>query len=344
MNMINIGPYLTEAKFKRAGDYERGIVDKVNGANIESIMFSRQLEKIVNHIKSDPKAPSVLTPAIHTGKKKAKASKIWVKNGGASRQDYITDIILAEHKISLKVGKAQLFAGTKNESSALLYSVIEAKEYDNGLAQEISKILDGFVSGALSKVETRKYKTISHAKKEIKELMDADLFNQKVRGVIKKFFIDNPHLKLDVTQEALTGEIKFNNSIASAEYLLAIDKSGKTVKYHSLYDNSYIQKIASQVNPNITFSSTLIGGKYKRKVRTYTTVFRMIFDSLNECFDYGNDNLNENLFIDAFKKFKSFVLEIIEFIKSQLFKGFDYVMDFIEGSLHLEMNTEVDFI
>jgi hypothetical protein len=342
--MNHIGPYINEAKYKSASAYESGIVNKINGVEIDGVMFDRQLERLVDEIRRHPKSPSKLSPAVHTGKQKGGTTAIWVSNGGSEKQDYITDMILNGHKVSLKMGKSQLFKGNKQDTQALIYSVIDSRGHDQEFAKQMGLLLEEFVKGKLSKAETKKYKTIANAKKEIQELMDANEFHTKAKELVRQHFNSNKQLAFDIVQEAMSGNIKFGNGDAAADWLLAADKSGKAVTYNDLYDQSYVSKIASRAKVDINFDSSLLGKKHTMKQRTYQSVFRLASDSISERFDdYEGQVLTENIIGDIFGKMRSIILRFVQTIKEMFNKGISYVMGFLEGGLNLKL-SDVDFV
>lgn len=305
---------ITEAKNKHANSYESAIVAKINGDDLEPMQFDRQITRIVDSIKANPKAPKV-KKARHLGKASFPLSDIWKRNGG-HKTDSVTDFIIDNHRVSLKTGKAQLFAHGKEETKAMLMSVAEVHGYKTKIMDELKVIVEGFSSGAFDKKTSKLYgRTITGAKKAGDETILALFeFHTRAQDSIRDIFNNTPQFQKDVVREALTGSIKFGSSEAAATHIMSINKNGTSVSYYDLSEDDVINKVNAQSRPEISFSSNVKGGKGTMKILQYASVMRMPIpqlESVNEGILDWVKNLWEGL-VDLFKQGLQAVLDFFD--------------------------------
>ena len=308
---------LTEARNKHANSYESAIVAKINGDDLEPEQFDRQISRIVDSIKENPKAPKA-KKAQHLGKASFALSEIWKRNGGY-KTDSVTDLIIDNHRVSLKTGKAQLFSHGKEEALALLVSVAEVHGYQKKLMDELKELFSGFAEGQFDKKTSKLYgRTITGAKQAGDETILALYdYHTKAQDAIRRIFANTPQFQKDLVREALTGKIKFGDSIASATHIMSINKNGTSVAYYDLSEDEVINKVNAMSRPEISFSSNVKGGKGTMKILKWASVMRMPIPQL--------ESVNEGVF--------DFMKELWYYLKELFSKGLKAILDFFDIDL-----------
>ena len=167
--------------------------------------------------------------------------------------------------------------------------------------------------------------------------MDADKFHLRARHLIVEYFRSSPQFYFDVTQEALTGNIKFTDRDSIATHLMGITKDGKNLEYYNLSDTSTINMVVSKSKPDVSFSSYKKGRKNTTKVLHYFSVFRMLYAGINEEIDkYANQPyLMENMITDIWMKIKQWVKSVIDYVQQMIQQGIHAVMEFLGFGLTL---------
>tara|TARA_B100000780_G_C21050551_1_gene421887 strand:- start:49 stop:1182 length:1134 start_codon:yes stop_codon:yes gene_type:complete len=173
-----------------------------------------------------------------------------------------TDLIIGDKRISLKTGSAQLMSGGVNEASATFY--ISAEESGTSLNEAVSN-LGKHINNLLPSTNMKKL-GIKGNKTQLKQmgkfaeieiLKNADDAHHAFKNDMRKVFQSNAAFAEAFTFEAMTGKIKFDNSLGTADHFLVTDYEGKANihKVTSMSD-AYVKKIAKQVKPDVKFKAS----------------------------------------------------------------------------------------
>ena len=254
-------------------------------------------EKIANKIAVNIKTKIKGNYMDHIGGGSGKISSFWVENGGSDPTPK-TDILTNIESISLKkAGDSQLMSGGAGETKA---TFMAAASYISGtLSKEISifanSIVDEFSSiwteaptknmlelakqlnsgGTPKEIEVKNRGTFvvdSELKQQAKDLFNQSLKHQKINEKIEEFS-KNSKFKEFSAYEAISGEMKFNATKASANLIVVFDEktgrasvkptnNGKWLKSGGNI-GSVIKEYANQVKFTVTFKSST--GKPSRR-------------------------------------------------------------------------------
>ena len=259
--------------------------------------------------------------AQQTGRGAGSTTSFW-KNFGATDSTPKTDIILGDKKISVKVGPSQLMSGGVAESTATFYAAM--KDTPNLLnspeAKEVLNTFNDFVKAGYTKsggVEAN-----LKANKD-KILAAADNAHKIMKSQLQDLFNKSESFKIAFAREAMSGYQKFGpDSNASADYILSVDKSLTKGSIHSVNDDSYVSKIANQMNLTVRFKSTSekLKGEKTGRYRFWSVVSLIVNPS---------KNLDENIFTDTIKT-----------VKNMLQTGIDKIVKFLFPSEDIDIKVE----
>ena len=173
-----------------------------------------------------------------------------------------TDLMIGDKRISLKTGDAQLMSGGVNEASATFY--VAAEESGTSLNEAVSN-LGKHINNLLPSTDMRKL-GIKGNKTQLKQmgkfaeieiLKNADDAHHAFKDDMRKVFKGNAAFAEAFTFEAMTGKIKFGDSLGTADHFLVTDYEG-TANIHKVttMSDAYVKKIAKQAKPDVKFKAT----------------------------------------------------------------------------------------
>lgn len=346
--MDSFKEYLSEAKKLKAEDYEAAIVMGWYALHNKEIDSNSGIDKsIIDMLNNYPqvlesgkriaefvkdKFPELKgSRAEQYGRATTSLTKFW-KGHGASNTTPKTDIMIGKMRFSLKIGAAQLMSGGKSESMATFYAALKNvnKELVNDpQVQKVNSILETFVQNSLAPgrlrgiIKSGKNETVNAGEKAHKECMVE----------LGKLFENNQSFKIAFAREAMSGFEKYGEkSPAAAEYMLVASHDGKKVSIHSVYDDSYCEKIADRMKLQARFktSSRKIKGE-KTGEYNFWSVVSLIVNAMDEnVIELGNGEylvefklFGKTKFIlqKAWKKITSFITKNI--LRLMQFLGFN---------------------
>lgn len=321
--MYSLKQYITEAL--KAEDYEAAIVmgwyelhdrelDNKSGISTKTVETIKKNplaldagRKIAKYILDNNSALAG-ADAEQYGRASTKLTKFWTSYG-ASNKTPKTDILIGNMRFSLKIGMAQLMSGGKSESTATFYAAL--KNVNNSLTktpefQKTTEILESFVEASLAPTQLRPLirsgdnPVVNAGEKAHKECMTA----------MGALFETSSEFKIAFAREAMSGFEKFGkNNNAAAEYMLVASHDGSKVAIHSVYDDTYCEKIADKMKLQARFktSSRKLKGK-KTGEYNYWSVISLIVDAMDEeLLNHDGEILNEFAFLGKVsKKVKGF--------------------------------------
>jgi hypothetical protein len=226
---------LGQDKLGDAAALEIAINDAINTGKPKN--FQEAALGIAQSLKARGVAGAASKPPI------MKPSDLWLSLG-AKNGTPKTDILIGNTRISLKMGSSQFMSGESPETKATLVAAAKRAGLDkivvdkalkavNSLQKNIEYSADvsdlrkmpGYIDPATGE------KNPGKASKEIKMLMTQEAGQEKFLEIIASVLDPaiNPGLRIAFIEEAMDGEMKFNNSIGTAEYLLAV--AGKATLY-----------------------------------------------------------------------------------------------------------------
>jgi len=173
-----------------------------------------------------------------------------------------TDLTIGNNKISLKTGDAQLMSGGVNEASATFY--VAAEESGTSLDKAVAD-LGKHINNLLPSTDMRKLGVKGNKTQlkqmgkfaEVEILKNADEAHHAFKNDMRKVFKGNAAFAEAFTFEAMTGMVKFGNSLGTADQFLVTDYEGNA-NIHSVtsMSDAYVKKIAKQVRPDVKFKAS----------------------------------------------------------------------------------------
>jgi hypothetical protein len=301
----------------------------------------------------DPEAVDIIVNALK-GKATGKAavlgastldvSKNWAKYfpkgvpGGTKTPK--TDILIGKKKISLKSGKdAQLMSAAKNETLATFYNVADELSLTNAV-NRVTQHLEKVMSSGITLSPD-----IKTAKLEDELVKAADAQHKEATKMLQALFNKDIDFKTAFAKEAMSGKIKFDNGIGSAEFMLAVEFDGSKVNWHSVNDGSYVSGIAKQMGVNVSFKSSSIEKKgVKTGERRWWSAVRLIGKKLTEEFEqYEGQELNEGLIAKIYNKFKGWLYGVISRISKYISESWNNLLEFMGLVPTIRVKTIVKF-
>ena len=310
---------------------EKGIVFSWNNEPFEKGYDDTKetADAIVKWLKSQ----GIKGTAVWMGKKNASTSPEWEHYGGPSRSHTKTDFIIGKHRISLKVGKSHLMAGSVNESTATFRAAVyQSKRMNDDLVSEIYTLLGQFVSGVSND-------TVGKSKKTDPVLIEGEKVHKKMTEALSNMFNNNNDFAKAFVREAVTGKIKFGDSDATATHLLSI---GDTYKLYDLNDDSFIQKLANSAKIEVSFKSSYKKGKNFGKHRFWSIV-SLVVKKIQEEYNYQrHDMLSETVATEVWNKVKGFFNSLLEDIRDFISQGIENLIEFLELEVEIKFKEDVE--
>ena len=351
---------LYEGDTTAAYDMEKVIVSAAGGESFTSNLIPNSDEvgkKIINDLKLSGKGsfPENSYPA----------SKRWNQYfpSGAKGSTLTpkTDLMVGNKRISLKTGDAQLMSGGVNEASATFY--VAAEESGTSLDKAVSD-LGKHINNLLPSTDMRKLGikgNKTQLKKmgkfaEIEILKNADEAHHAFKNDMRKVFKNNAKFAEAFTFEAMTGQIKFDNSIGTADNFLVTDYEGNaTIHTVTSMSDAYVKKIAKQVKPDVKFkasqstSSQLkspTNPKGKTGYYTFWSAVGLGVKMIAEEEIKNGEMLNEG-FMDIFKriidKALNFIKKFWNKVKRIVSKSWEALIRFMGLEPEVSFNNHVKF-
>jgi hypothetical protein len=298
------------------------------------------VEFLRKHLKSKAKAHSY-------GQKHGKTSAFWAQHfpGGrvpGATKTPKTDILIGKHRISLKAGNAaQLMSGAKGETTATFYAALEKSGVKIGpVIKDVEKYLNDM---STRKVAAGKVEDVKEAMTD-EILLMADETNKRIMEKLGQLFSTNPKFKKAFAYEAMTGEVKFDNTDAACTHFLVSAWDGGKNKYKSCSDSSYITDISAQMSMNISFKSSSVKVKGEKTGEYgYWSVTRLAITKMLEEVDRHGHLLTEGIISNIMSKVKSFMSKIFRNVISFIQKSFDNFMSFMGLTPVVQVNQNIQF-
>jgi hypothetical protein len=258
-----------------------------------------------------------------------------------------TDFTIGKNRISLKTGSAaQLMSGGKNESLATFYTALEKTEntIQPKVVKKLNTMFDNLAPASVAStnlrqaIKTQKDEMVNKANEAHKLMMNelATIFNK------------NSAFRDAFAYEAMSGEVKFDNSIGACTHFLVTDFDGNNSSLHKVSDSSYVSSIASKMKVSVRFKTTSVkkkvGGKTtKTGEYRYWSAIGLILDKMNEEAEQlmNSQYLTENIVTDFFKRvwnrIKTIFSKVVEYVKERV----QNVFNFFEIEPMVSVNTVI---
>jgi len=261
-------------KLITGGKYDDSLLKISNIKSYNNKEYLPIAEKIATKLADVVIVPTEIMK--HYGSNGSKTTPFWKKITGKSSDTPKTDMIVGDHRISLKQsGGSQLMSGNRTESIATLLSTIEGNPtIMNKLIKEINSSF-----GKGRKLTSTKYGPIhKEIGDKIKNVLESD------SDIMNKFVL-----------ETLTGINKFGKSnLGTATHMMVFSENG-TVKYKKI-DLSLAKSLSKSVNIRVSFKSQ--GGM------RYSSLRAGIKENINETEVF--DKIGKSI-LDIGKKIKSLI-------------------------------------
>ena len=249
------------------------------------------------------------------------------KPAGASTKTPKTDMYIGKEHISLKkYGGSQLMSGGKAETLATLAAAyenlpknIKSKALDdswNSLTDQIEKEFVEFKLPEGGRINNFKTAIDAGVDDQMTNFVKDRLIKQKELTTTLAKLLNTKEVNKEVVREAMTGNMKFKESLPKATHILKFDENGKS-NYVKI-DDKYVDYVASQTSFNISFKTSGTGGKA-------WTATKGIF---KEAYEYAEKEcINEGIF----DKVKDAVKSGINFLKNMLKKMLSFIWLKVKG-------------
>ena len=311
---------------------EKGIVFAYNGEAFPKGYEDTQ--EIADSVAKWLKKQGLKGVAEHVGGKNNPTTGTWEHYGGPSRSPVKTDIIIDNYKISVKYGKSKIMTSGEKESTATFKTALaNLTDINEDLVDEVFEILSSFVSGVSND-------TVGRSKKTDPVLIEGVKVHKKMVASLKQILNMYPDLAREFVKEALTGNVKFGGSEASATHVLSI---GSSYKLYDLSDDSVLQKFADSAKVEVDFKSSYSKGKNFGKYR-FWSVIKLAVDKIREEYSYQrHDMLSETVANDVWYKIKGYFNTLLNDIKSFISESVDNLLVFLEIEPVITFNNDVEF-
>ena len=343
-----------------AYDMEKVIVSAAGGESFTSKLIPNSDDvgkKIINDLK--------LTGKGSFPKNSYPASKRWDQYfpSGAKGSTLTpkTDLMIGNRRISLKTGDAQLMSGGVNEASATFY--VAAEESGTSLDEAVAN-LGKHINNLLPSTDMRKLGIKGNKTElekmgkfaEIEILKNADDAHHAFKNDMRKVFKGNAAFAQAFTFEAMTGQVKFANSVGTADNFLVTDYEGNATMHEvTSMSDTYVKKIAKQVRPDVKFKATQSTSsqlkspqnpKGKTGYYTFWSAVGLGVKMIVEEEVKNGDLLNEG-FMDVFKrainKALNWVKRFWNKVKKQISKSWEALIRFMALEPEVSFNNYVKF-
>ena len=264
-------------KAKYGKDYIKKIpIDAVKENEVQQIQ-SKYPELIDKGMKAVKKLGLTKGKSAYSaGKLTAPLTPFWSSYGAINKTSK-ADVILGDARVSVKAGPSQLMSGAKEETKATFYAALKKcpELINTKEVKQILKSIEGFAKAGRTKGK------IAPALKlgKDKALLAANVANKKAMSLLQNLFATNEKFAIEFAKEAMSGNQKFGkDSLAYAEYVLAVDSSYENAVLHETTDNSYAKKIAKQMKLEVRFKTGSVKSKGNEGQYGYFTVLGLHSD------------------------------------------------------------------
>ena len=330
---------LHEKKLDNKSGISSKIIDIINATPAAKESGKKIAEYI---LKSRPDLAGA--QAEQYGRATTKLTSFWTSFGAGNKTPK-TDILIGNARFSLKIGMAQLMSGGRSESLATFNAAL--KNTDKSLAEtsqfkKVSSIIENFVTASLAPTQIR-----AIIKKGDNQVVNAgEAAHKQCMSEMGILFEQSKEFKIAFAREAMSGFEKFGKTaLAAAEFMLVSSHDGNNVVIHSVYDDSYCEKMANKMKLQARFktSSRKLKGK-KTGEYNFWSVISLIVDAMDESFYTHGEVLTEaNIFITVLKKVKTFLSKTYKKIKSYFKSSASNLMNFLGAEIDVKANEYVDF-
>tara|TARA_Y100000310_G_scaffold87052_1_gene83942 strand:- start:264 stop:1298 length:1035 start_codon:yes stop_codon:yes gene_type:complete len=336
---------ISEAITKAAFEMETSIVNAVNGSpHTSRLVKEKAVKNIVKFLKSNGISGKAQMPNNNYQTNSQKWDVYFDGKVPGSTRTPKTDFMVGSTKISLKTGPAQLCSGGKNEALALYSNAIEKDgKKPSKIVEEIRKGIEKLAPASVGSTKGNVRQLLKS--KTDKVLVEADKLNHKLKELVREQFASGGNIPLYFTQEAMSGEIKFNRNDGYASHILVTNFDGNNNSIYRTDDSSYIKKVASQVRPEIRMKSTSVKrGGVKTGHYRYWGIISLLTEEIEEL---ENENLLQEGLLDRIngfiqniiKKIRNFFERAINFIKD----SWNNVLNFLEIDMDIIFNNYVRY-
>lgn len=352
--MKNFKAYLSEGNTSKAFDMEHVIVSSAGGPSFTSKSIPSEVgDKIVNSLKLTGKGkfPKNKYPATkrwneHFPKSGAKGSTLTPK----------TDFLIGKKRISLKTGDAQLMSGGRNEAEATFSVAAEMSgtNLDEAVMDMQNHIENLLPSTDMTKMGIKGSKTDLRKKdlfKDIDILKKADDAHHAFKNDLRNLFASNEKFANAFVFEAMTGKVKFGDSVGTADNFLVTDYDGNAIihKVTSMTDG-YVKKISKQVKPDVKFKSSQKTSAAHKSIENpkgktgFYTFWSAVGIGINmvvkESIENSeNDLLTEGWIKDVISKIKNWFKKFWQNIKKQIGDSWVKLMEFADVTPDVKFNN-----
>ena len=279
----------------------------------------------------------------------AEWASFWPGKVPGSTKTPKTDFIIGKARISLKTGsQAQLMSGGRNESTATFNAALNATKSSIApkVVKKIEKMLEGLAPASVAKGGLKQ----EIAKGKDKMVMAADKAHKEMMKELGNLFSTNKEFANAFAFEAMSGDVKFNDSKAACTHFLVTDWDGDNCSYHKVTDKSYVSNIANKMDLSVRFKTTSVkkkvdGKETKTGEYRYWSVVGLIVGKLTEEFDAleNNPNLTEGMISNAFDKLKSWLKGILSKITDYMLQSTAHFMKFMAIQPVVSVVTNIAF-
>ena len=323
-------------------DNKSGINSKTVDTINANILAKESGKRIAEYILKN-RPDLVGAQAEQYGRATTKLTPFWTSFGAGNKTPK-TDILIGNARFSLKIGMAQLMSGGKSESLATFNAAL--KNTDKSLAEtpqfkKVSGIIENFVTASLAPTQLR-----AIIKKGNNQVVNAgETAHKQCMTEMGTLFDQSAEFKIAFAREAMSGFEKFGKTaLAAAEFMLVASHDGTNVVIHSVYDDSYCEKMANKMKLQARFktSSRKLKGK-KTGEYNFWSVISLIVDAMDESFHIHGKVLTEYIFRNVLKKIKGFLSKTYKKIKLYFKSSASNLMKFLGVEVNIEVDNFVDF-
>ena len=282
-----------------------------------------------------------------------------------------TDILIGKKRISIKTGDAQLMSGGQNEAAATFFVAAETSGTSlnkavKSLGKHINNLLPSTDARKLGKKGIKGNKTQLRKAgkfKEVAVLKKADDAHHAFKNDMRDLFAKNSKFAEAFVFEAMTGKVKFDDSVGTAEYFLVTDFGGNAQWHKVNKPNAYVKKISKQVNPDVKFKTSQIqlsNLKSKKNPKGKSGYYRfwsavgvginMIAEEYQEKIDQEYELMTEGYvdrvaqyFKRAWEKVTNYFAEMWNNVKKIVSESWQALMEFMGFEIDVDFNNDVSW-
>jgi len=241
-----------------------------------------------------------------------------------------------------------LMSGGRNESTATFNAAVEATK--TTIAPKIVKKIEGMLAGLAPASVAKGNLKKEVAKGKDKIVMAADKAHKEMMKELGNLFSTNKEFANAFAFEAMSGDVKFDDSKAACTHFLVCDWDGDNCSYHKVTDKSYVSNIAGKMDLSVRFKTTSVkkkvdGKETKTGAYRYWSVVGLIVGKLTEEFEEleNNPNLNENMITNMFDKLKAWMQTFLAKVTDYMLQSTANVFKFMQIQPVISIATNIAF-